>query len=60
VALDAISASLTLAAVTTVSIVTIVSIVTNQSQIGALAANDHILAIIGVRADGLRANISVT
>lgn len=54
VAVDAISASLTLAGVTTVSTLT------NQSQIGGLAANDKIPALMHMQADGLRRSISVT
>jgi hypothetical protein len=34
--------------------------VTNQAQLGGQPANDHIPALLGVRADGLRANITVT
>lgn len=66
VALDSITAGLTLATittvgtVTTVSTVSTVSTVTNQSQLGGFAANDQIPALMTLRADGLRANISVT
>jgi hypothetical protein len=47
----------TLATLTSVGTV---STVTNQSQIGAFAANDHIPALMHMQADGLRANIMVT
>jgi hypothetical protein len=32
----------------------------NQTQIGGLAANDHIPALMAMRADNLRRNITVT
>lgn len=63
VALDAISASLTLATVSTVTgvtTVTTVSTLTNQSQVGGNAANDQIPALMHLQADNLRRNISVT
>lgn len=66
VLLDSITASLTLAAITTVSTVSTVSTVTtlstmtNQSQMGGLAANDQIPALMTLRADNLRSNIVVT
>lgn len=63
VAIDSISASLTLATVTSVGTVTTVSTVTtltNQSQIGTIAANDHIPALMRMAANGLRDRISVT
>lgn len=63
VVVDAISASLTLATITTVgtvTTVTTVSTLTNQSQIGGVSANDQIPALMTMRADGLRRNITVT
>ncbi len=60
VALDAISASLTLAAVTTVGTVTTVNAVLNQSQIGGFAAQDQIPALMRMAADSSRRNITVT
>lgn len=57
VAIDAISASLTLATITTVGTVTTL---TNQSQVGGVSANDQIPALMTMRADGLRRNITVT
>ncbi len=44
----------------TLATLTTVGTVTNQSQIGAFAANDHIPALMHMQADGLRANIMVT
>jgi hypothetical protein len=63
VAIDSISASLTLATVTTVgtvTTVTTVSTLTNQSQIGTIAANEHNTALMRMSANGLRDRISVT
>ena len=60
VAIDSITAGLTLATVTTVGTVTTVSTVTNQAQMGGVSANDQIPALMTLRADGLRRNISVT
>jgi hypothetical protein len=60
VAIDAISASLTLATITTVGTVTTVSTVTNQSQMGTIAANDQIPSLMKMSAGVLRNNISVT
>lgn len=60
VALDAISGSLTLAAVTTVTTVTTVSTMTNQTQIGGLAATEQIPSLMRLGADSLRRNITVT
>jgi len=57
VAVEALSATVTLAAVTTVSTV---STVTNQSQMGGFAGNDQIPALMKMQADNLRRNISVT
>lgn len=54
VAIDAITASLTLATVTTVSSVT------NQAQMGGFAAQDQVPALMHLSADSLRRNISVT
>jgi hypothetical protein len=63
VALDSISASLTLATVTTVTGVTTVSTVstvTNQAQVGGFAANDQIPSFLSIAAASLRRNITVT
>jgi hypothetical protein len=57
VAIDAISASLTLATITTV---TTCSTLTNQTQVGGLAATEQIPSLMRVAADSLRRNISVT
>lgn len=57
VAVDAITAGLTLAAVTTVTTVTTL---TNQSQIGGFAANDQIPALMRMGVDSLRRNIEVS
>lgn len=66
VALDSISANLTLAAITTVGTVstvtgvTTVSTLTNQTQLGGLAAIEQIPALMRMSADNLRRNITVT
>jgi hypothetical protein len=60
VAIDAISASLTLATITTVTTVTTCSTLTNQTQVGGLAATEQIPSLMRVAADSLRRNISVT
>ena len=60
VVVDAITANLTLATITTVGTVTTVTTLTNQSQIGGVSCNDQIPALMAMRADGLRRNISVT
>jgi hypothetical protein len=63
VAVDSISPSLTLQSVTavgTVMTVTTVATLTNQSQIGTIAANEHIPALMRMSANGLRDRISVT
>ena len=63
VALDAITAGLTLANVTTVATVTTVttvSSVTNQAQMGGNATQEQIPALMHLQADNLRRNISVT
>lgn len=44
----------------TLATVTTVSTVTNQSQIGGIAANDYMPALLHLQADNLRRNISVT
>jgi len=46
--------------VSTVTTVTTVSTLTNQSQLGGFAANDQIPALMAMRANDLRSNISVT
>lgn len=60
VAIDAITASLTLATITTVTTVTTVSTVTNQAQIGGISANQMVPAMTQVAAESIRRNISVT
>lgn len=60
VAIDAISASLTLAAVTTVTTVTTVSTVSNQTNVGGLSGTEQIPSLMRLAADGLRRNITVT
>ena len=60
VALDSITAGLTLATITTVGTVTTVSTLTNQTQIGGLAATEQIPSLMRLGADSLRRNISVT
>lgn len=60
VAIDSISAALTLATITTVGTVTTVSTVTNQSQLGGYAAQDQVPALMHLSADSLRSNIVVT
>jgi hypothetical protein len=60
VALDTITAGLTLATVTTVTTVTTVGSVTNQAQMGGFAAQDQVPALMHISADSLRRNISVT
>lgn len=60
IAVDAISASLTLVTVTTVGTVTTVSTVTNQTQVGGNPAFEQIPALMRLGADSLRRNVSVT
>jgi hypothetical protein len=63
VALDSITAGLTLATITTVSTVTTVATVatlTNQTQIGGLSATEQIPSLMRLGADSARRNISVT
>jgi hypothetical protein len=60
VAIDAISASLTLATITTVGTVTTVGTMTNQTQVGGLAATEQIPSLMRLGADSVRRNISVT
>ena len=60
VAIDAISASLTLATITTVTTVTTVGTVTNQTQMGGFSANNQIPALLTMTADNLRRNITVS
>jgi len=57
VAVEALSAAVTLATVTTV---TTVGTVTNQAQMGGFAGNEQIPALMKMQADNLRRNISVT
>jgi hypothetical protein len=60
VAVDSITAGLTLATITTVGTVTTISTLTNQTQIGGLAATEQIPSLMRLGADSLRRNISVT
>lgn len=60
VALDSISAGLTLATVTTVGTVTTITTLTNQTQIGGNPAFEQIPALMRLGADSLRRNITVT
>lgn len=60
VAIDAISASLTLATITTVGTVTTVATVTNQAQVGGVPATQQMPAILQISAESLRRNITVT
>lgn len=63
VAIDAISASLTLATITTVgtvSTVTTVATMTNQTNIGGVSAAPQVPALTMIAAESLRRNISVT
>jgi hypothetical protein len=60
VAIDAISASLTLATITTVGTVTTCSTLSNQTNVGGLSATEQIPSLMRVAADSLRRNISVT
>jgi hypothetical protein len=66
VALDSITAGLTLATITTVGTVTTVSTVTtvttltNQTQIGGLAATEQIPSLMRLGADSMRRNITVS
>jgi hypothetical protein len=63
VTIDSITASLTLATVSTVNTVSTVgsvASVTNQTQMGAIAANDHIPSLMRMNANGLRDRIIVT
>ena len=63
VAIDAISAGLTLATITTVATVTTVTSVStlaNQTNIGGYAATDQIPSLMRLGADSMRRNISVS
>ncbi len=66
VALDSITAGLTLATITTVGTVTTVSTVTtvatltNQTQVGGFSATEQIPSLMRLGADSARRNISVT
>jgi hypothetical protein len=63
VAIDSITANLTLATVSTVNTVSTVgsvSTVTNQTQMGGVSANEHIPALMRMNANGLRDRINVT
>ena len=63
VALDSITAGLTLATITTVATVTTVTTVatlTNQTNIGGYAATEQIPSLMRLGADSMRRNISVS
>jgi hypothetical protein len=60
IALESISANLTLATITSVTTVSTVSTVSNQTQIGGFLANDQIPSLMKMSADSLRRNITVT
>lgn len=60
VALDSISAGLTLATITTVTTVTTVATLTNQTQIGGLSATEQIPSLMRLGSDSLRRNIAVS
>jgi hypothetical protein len=66
VAIDSISASLTLATITTVGTVTTVTTVTtvatltNQTQIGGIAATEQVPSLVRLAGDSLRRSINVT
>ncbi len=60
VALDSITAGLTLAAITTVTTVTTVSTLSNVTQIGGNAATEQIPSLMRLSADSMRRNITVT
>lgn len=59
VAVDSITAGLTLATITTVGTVTTMATLTNQTQIGGLAAIEQIPSLMRLGADSLRRNITV-
>ena len=54
------NATVSMAAGQTLATVTTVSTLTNQAQIGGLATNDYMPALLHLQADNLRRNISVT
>jgi hypothetical protein len=60
VAIDSITAGLTLATITTVGTVTTVATVTNQTQVGGLAATEQIPSLMRLGADSARRNITVS
>ena len=60
VAIDAISASLTLATITTVGTVTTVTTVGTVTKVGGVSANQQVPALTLIAAESLRRNISVT
>lgn len=60
VAIDAITAALTLATITTVGTVTTVATVTNQTNVGGVAANEQVPALMRIAAAQLRSRIVVT
>ncbi len=60
VAIDAISASLTLSTISTISSVTTVSTVSNQTNMGGFSATEQIPVLMRLGIGSLRGNISVT
>ena len=60
VVLDALGGAQTLGTVTTVGTVTTLTTLTNQAQLGGLAAQDQIPALMHLQADNLRRNITVS
>jgi hypothetical protein len=60
VAIDAISASLTLSTISTISSVTTVSTVSNQTNMGGFSATEQIPVLMRLGIGSLRSNISVT
>ncbi len=60
VALDSITAGLTLATITTVGAITTVATLANQSQVGGFAATEQIPSLMRLGADSMRRNITVS
>lgn len=54
------NATVSMASGQTLATVTTVSTLTNQAQIGGIATNDYMPALLHLQADNLRRNISVT
>lgn len=60
VAIDSITAGLTLATVTTVTTVTTVGTVSNQTNVGGFSATEQIPSLMRLAADSLRRNIQTS